>query len=504
MAWAKRAGVVASALVAAAAGGATLGVVTRPSPDSIANHHQASAPALAGGVVRSLHRARPHRPATPRTPTTTTSTSAPSTTTATTPAPTTTTSTTLPAPVFTAANRANPYVAALAARLAPVVAATPGCLLVTQGSTELYQSNPAGLVVPGSTQKLLLAAAALDVLGPDYTFTTEVVAPAAPVNGTVSGLWLVGGGDPVLEEPAFNAWLVARPRYRGDAFTDVDTLAAAVRARGVTTVTGGIHGDDARYDGVRLNPYWPADAEADGDIAPMSALTLDMGYESWTTNPAVIPADPASFAAASFAQLLRSAGVSAPDNPEGTDGPPPAGSVVIASIQSPPLSVILGSMLRPSDNQIAELLVKELGYHAAGIGTTAAGLAVVRAVDARLGIPWDGTVMVDGSGLSQSDRTTCQTLMAAFYLGDKPGFSAIPEGLATAGVNGTLAARFTTPPLLGHLLAKTGSIAGAVGMVGEVYIGQPVRFALVFNQPVSDSALINDENNAINAIAPYP
>ena len=236
----------------------------------------------------------------------------------------------------------------------------------------------------------------------------------------------------------------------------------------------------------------------------MTALTLDMGFETWASGPAVIPTDPASFAAESFAQLLGSAGVKAPDNPPGTDAVPPAGSVVIATIHSPPLRQIIGAMLRPSDNQIAELMVKELGYHATGLGTTPAGLRVVRSVDTRLGIPWKGTVMVDGSGLSHDDRTACQTLLAVLYLGDKQRFSAIPQGLSVAGVNGTLAERFLTPPLRGHVLAKTGSINGAAGMVGEVDVAKPVRFAMVFNQPQPDWVLLGDENNAINAIAPYP
>jgi serine-type D-Ala-D-Ala carboxypeptidase/endopeptidase (penicillin-binding protein 4) len=265
-----------------------------------------------------------------------------------------------------------------------------------------------------------------------------------------------------------------------------------------------VHGDDSRYDDVRLNPAWPADTESDGDIAPMSALTLDMGYANWTSSPAVVPADPASFVAGSFAQLLTSAGVNAPDNPPGADSTAPNCSVVIASIQSPPLSAIIGAMLRPSDNQIAELLVKELGYHATGLGTTTAGLAVVQSTDTALGIPWNGTIMVDGSGLSHTDRTTCATVLSVLYLADEPAFSAMPADMAVAGVNGTLADRFTTAPLQGHMQAKTGSIDDAAAMVGEIDIGPPVRFAMIFNQATSDSQLIDDEDAAVAAIEPYP
>lgn len=488
MGWGKRAGAVASALAVAAAGGAIAGAATHPTPATTESIQRTATSRIPRGFVRSVQR----NPASP------TATVPPSTTTT---VPTSAT-TALAGSDFIAASPTDRYVAALAARLAPVRHADPGCILVTQEKTLLYQSNATVPFVPGSTEKLLVAAAALDVLGPEYTFTTEVLAPAPPVHGVVSSLWLVGGGDPLLEEPAFDAWRVQFPRYKGDPFTNIDTLATEVRAK-VTTVTGPIHGDDARYDSVRGDPYWPPSTEADGNITPLSALTLNMDYQYWLAGPSVIPADPAAYAAFRFAQLLHALGVNDPDKPRGADLVPPAGSVVIASIQSPPLWQIIGAMLRASDNQIAELLVKEIGYKATGHGTTAAGLAVVQSVDTRLGIPWNGTVMRDGSGLSHYDRTTCETLLATLYLGDKPGFTAMRQ-LSVAGGPGTMASRLLNPPLRGHVLAKTGSIDAAAGMVGEIDLAKPVRFALIFNQATSDAALLGYEDAAVNAIAPYP
>jgi serine-type D-Ala-D-Ala carboxypeptidase/endopeptidase (penicillin-binding protein 4) len=514
MQWAKVLGGL-GALVLAAGSGAAIGVASRPSPA-----RTAVTPAGANRPV-GAHGDQPAGAVTPKVgaagasaPTALGSTATPvgstkrstrgaASTSRRRRAATSVPPTTIPPVTFTTASPADPNVAALTARLAPIVAADPGCLEVTQGSQVLFQNDDTALLAPGSTQKLLVAAAALRVLGPDYTFTTQVVVPAAPVKGTVSQLWLVGGGDPLLGTPAFGAWWDGQARFAGDPITNIANLATLVHAAGVTNVTGGVHGDDARYDAVRLNPTWPADTLADFDIAPMSALTLNEGYQSWSPT-AVVPADPASFAASTFAQLLTAAGVNAPDNPPGTDGTPPLGSVVIASIQSAPLSQIIGAMLRPSDNQIAELLVKELGYHESGLGTTDGGLAVVKSTDIALGIPWDGTTMLDGSGLDHGDRTTCQTLLAALYLGDRPGFSAIPEGMAVAGQSGTLVDRFTTAPLAGHMHAKTGSIDNAASLVGEIDIGAPVRFAMVFNQPASDSQLLEDEDDAVAAIAPYP
>ena len=66
-------------------------------------------------------------------------------------------------------------------------------------------SAPSGLVaasqadtprIPASTQKLFTATAALDELGPEFRYETKAVATAAPKNGEVQHLWLVGSGDP--------------------------------------------------------------------------------------------------------------------------------------------------------------------------------------------------------------------------------------------------------------------------------------------------------------------
>ena len=90
-----------------------------------------------------------------------------------------------------------------------------------------------------------------------------------------------------------------------------------------------------------------------------------------------------------------------------TAGRAPAGAPTLAKVTSPPLSDIVRQMLTQSDNQIAELLVKELGFAKGSGGTTAAGLDVMRRAITKLGVPVDGVVLHDGSGLDHDDRLTC-------------------------------------------------------------------------------------------------
>jgi D-alanyl-D-alanine carboxypeptidase/D-alanyl-D-alanine-endopeptidase (penicillin-binding protein 4) len=411
------------------------------------------------------------------------------------PAPTTTIA---PATTTTTTPQA---VSQLAARLDAVLAGTNSCLVVTDGATPLYLHQPGTPMAPASTQKLLVAAAALRVLGPTFRFVTQVMAPAPPVGGRVDALWLVGGGDPLLATPEFIAYQAARARVAGYPWTSLAAVADAVAAAGVRSVPGGIRGDDSRFDRLRFLPVWPASYLQDQEIGALSALPLNEGIQQWqpTTKLAT---DPPSFAASEVARLLVARHVAV--GPSGTDQAAPAGGVVVAQVQSAPLSQIIDAMLAASDNLIAELLVREIDRDTGGVGTTAGGTATVLQQAAALGIFTSGAVMQDGSGLSPGDRATCLELLDALDLGTQPGFEPMAAGLAVAGQTGTLAARFVNSPITGKLHAKTGSIDNAGGLVGVLDVTRPLQFAFLDNQPMNAAQLVAKEDQVVAALAAYP
>ena len=366
---------------------------------------------------------------------------------------------------------------ALAGALDAQLAGIDSCLVVTDPSTGavLYAHDADTALAAASAQKLVVAAAALDRLGPDYRFTTTVVAAAAPADGTVDDLWLVGGGDPLLASPEYITALAAIPATVGYPTTPLAVLAAQLRAAGVRTVRRGIHGDDSRYEALRFLPTWAPSINHDElDVGPLSALEVDQGLDRW--HPAQLTVDPPGHAAGVLARLLTGPGVTAA---QGADGTAPAHAVVLASVRSAPLADIVAGMLRTSDNQVAELLVRELDRAAGGRGTTAGGVQVVMAAAAGLGLPVAGLDLVDGSGLSRSDRVSCRTLLAALELGDHPGFGALVSGLPVAGVSGTLAPLWKGTPLAGRLAAKGGYISGVTALVGRLSGPTPRHFALV-------------------------
>ncbi|GAC1517859.1 MAG: D-alanyl-D-alanine carboxypeptidase/D-alanyl-D-alanine-endopeptidase [Acidimicrobiales bacterium] len=405
--------------------------------------------------------------------------------------PTTSSSTTAPPPDPAARN--------LSSRLDAVLANTNSCLVVSDAGGVVYRHGTAPLT-PASTQKLIVAAAALDVLGPSFRYVTSVVAARPPVGGVVDELWLVGGGDPVLASPGYIDHLESQPMTAGVIpTTQLIALAAQLEAAGVHRVAGTIHGDDSRHERLRSLPGWKQIYFDEADIAPLSALEVDDGLDSWA--PERVAADPAAHAADVFSRLVGGRRIAAAPGPDSTA---PPGGVVLASIQSPPLADLVSAMIRSSNNLTAELVLRELDRARGGTGTSAGGAAVVAAEAAKLGLPVTGLRLVDGSGLSPADQATCDVLLGARALSDRPEFAPIGAGLSIAGRNGTLVNRFIGTPAAGHLVAKTGSIAGVSGLVGKLDGRRPLRFALLANGDFGYLAGAGLEDRVVAALGTYP
>ena len=127
-------------------------------------------------------------------------------------------------------------------------------------------------------------------------------------------------------------------------------------------------------------------------------------------------------------------------------------------------------MDRQSDNFYAEMLLKELGARAGHGGTTSEGIHVVRKELRRRGVPLEGVVLADGSGLSAYDRLTATTttlllISASSDAGiDEPFMDSLP----VAGISGTLVDRMTSGPAYGNVRAKTGTTDSASALSGYV------------------------------------
>jgi len=325
----------------------------------------------------------------------------------------------------------------------------------------LYTQNSTRSLGPASNEKLPLTYAALVKLGPTFRFATDVLG-AGEQDGTtwLGSLILKGNGDPTLTSG------------------DLRVLAAKVRAAGIRRVTGGIVGDESWFDSRRTVAGWKPSFYI-SESPPLSALVVDRarvgGY---------ITRSPALAAATIFRDALRAAGVT-------VEGPARLGradeySVLIGEVISAPLASIIRFMDHESDNFTAELLLKQLGAAGLERGTSPAGAAVVMQTLAAAGVPTAGVRIVDGSGLSQLDRLTADSLAGLLKVAwaDPVIKPVLLAALPVAGVNGTLERRLRRPPARGRVLAKTGTTRDASALSG--YVNKRFAFAVLQNgNPVS-------------------
>jgi D-alanyl-D-alanine carboxypeptidase/D-alanyl-D-alanine-endopeptidase (penicillin-binding protein 4) len=315
----------------------------------------------------------------------------------------------------------------------------------------------------------------LNRIDPMTRLSTPVRVTARPdANGLVSGdIWLVGGGDPVLATSAYRNHGARGPQL----VTSMEALADRIVAAGVRHVFGRVVGDDSRYERVRYLPSWPTKYVRGNETGPLSALSVNDGFQHW--NPDVPFGDPAAGAAGVLNELLRQRGVV-------VDGPPasgsvPPGAVELTALPSPTIAELVGEMLLNSDNDTAELLLRELGLRVLGQGTTNAGLRVAIDTLARLGLPTRGVHMVDGSGLDPTNRVTCRLVTA--ILNGSPSRAIVAQGIPVAAQSGTLYKRFLGTAVAGRLRAKTGSIKYVAALAGyaDGANGRPLTFAYLQN-----------------------
>jgi D-alanyl-D-alanine carboxypeptidase/D-alanyl-D-alanine-endopeptidase (penicillin-binding protein 4) len=360
-----------------------------------------------------------------------------------------------------------------AVRVKDVKGSYSGAVIDVASGKLLFNHSAGSPHIPASTMKVITSAAALTILGPDHRFVTSVVSPRS------DQIVLVGGGDPYLTAKKVGAY----PRPASiNALADQTT--AALRRSKVTEVRLGY--DSSLFGGSAWNPLWPAGY---GDwVSPTSALWVDQGRAG--SSGASRTSDPAKQAAAAFGKALKKRGVSVTST---TRTKAPEGATSLAVVRSQPLERIVEQLLMTSDNDAAEVILRQAAIGAGRRGTTADGIFAVRAALTKLGV-WDsGTTMKDGSGLARQSKVPASTLARLLRLAagnDHPELRPVITGLPVAGVEGTLRARFFDDQSLagrGIVRAKTGTLREVHTLAGVIRTsdGSLLSFAFLINNPKS-------------------
>jgi serine-type D-Ala-D-Ala carboxypeptidase/endopeptidase (penicillin-binding protein 4) len=351
-------------------------------------------------------------------------------------------------------------------------------LVVDLGSgTEIYGLRADTPRMPASVQKLYTSAATLRRLGASGRLTTNVFAEtAADAAGVVKGdLYLQGGGDPTFD------------------LLDSNRLAQQVADAGITQVTGRVIGDESAFDTRRGVPS--SGFRLTSEVGPLSALTFNRGRTGrrapfWQNRPA-------NFAATAFSKQLRSVGVGVLR--KARRGGTPDDAALVTAWRSQPVTELLRLMNQPSDNFMAEMLVKVLGAQYGGAGSTAAGARVIRQELGELEI---APRIIDGSGLSRSDRTSPRDVVT--LLGELGGDAAFTGSLGVAGRSGTIATRMRGTPAQDRCRAKTGTLRDVSALAGycTTVAGRQVAFAFLMNYVSPWNARVLQDRMAI-ALAKY-
>lgn len=172
----------------------------------------------------------------------------------------------------------------------------------------------------------------------------------------------------------------------------------------------------------------------------------------------------------------------------------------VAVHHSPPLREIVMATNKQSLNLAAEMLLKELGRHASGIGSTSAGLEVVRGVLAGSGIDVERLKVFDGSGLSRQDMISPADITRFLRWAKRASIGAdYLASLPIAGRDGTLARRLHGTLAENNVVAKTGYMNGIRAISGYTRSrdGEWLAFAVVTNNYSVPTSVVNTAQDLI-------
>ncbi|MCR6711836.1 MAG: D-alanyl-D-alanine carboxypeptidase/D-alanyl-D-alanine-endopeptidase [Demequina sp.] len=331
--------------------------------------------------------------------------------------------------------------------------------------------------VPASTTKLLTAVAALEELGPDFTFDTTVVR-----SGSV--LTLVAGGDLMLTaghghggtkvdaegEPQANGWA---------GIADLgDQIEAAVPVGPVTIAV-----DTSDFPGPSYPAAWPQYAFSSGYAGRVEGIAINIGKKSGVPASAygVRDKEPALRALEALGADLKKRGFKVTIEGKASA---PSGTEEVARVHGAPLSAVVSEFLRYSDNTVAEQTARVLALHAGLEATPQNAAAVTAKTLARMGVDITGMVLHDGAGFSDQNRVAPATLVGALVAArTAPNAAGLLTYLPLGGLEGTVAARFEDAPAAGFLRAKTGSLTGVTALTGVVVTadGRQLAFATLLD-----------------------
>jgi D-alanyl-D-alanine carboxypeptidase/D-alanyl-D-alanine-endopeptidase (penicillin-binding protein 4) len=379
----------------------------------------------------------------------------------------------------TAAPHAPTSPAALAARprwmqrIDTVVGDLPVSVVIGYQGRDLYRHLHWVARAPASNEKLLLSMALLDRFPSTMTIATRVLGTRRPSAGVLHGdLWIVGHGDPEVDRP------------------DMTELAAALKARGITRITGRVFGSTGPFVRDWSAPGWK-------DYFPRDYVAIPTGltFHGNVDRLGRHIADPERRAALSLTARLKAAGIRVRGKPG--MGTLPPHMFELASVRSLPLRALIHRMDLWSRNLYAEILGKYLAARVSGKpGSIArAGRAIGAYVHAH-GAP--DVVAHDGSGLSYANRATAQDIVNLLQDAEGEPWGDTLRDVLAHGDQGTLRGRLGNV----EVRAKTGTLTDISALSGWVWLNREQAWAefSILSSGISKSRSVSIENAIVQVV----
>ncbi|MDX1904355.1 MAG: D-alanyl-D-alanine carboxypeptidase/D-alanyl-D-alanine-endopeptidase [Thermonemataceae bacterium] len=395
----------------------------------------------------------------------------------------------------------------------------------------IFEKDSQKTMQVASCQKLFTTAVALEELGKDFTFQTQLAYQGNIEKNTLKGnLIIVGGGDPTL---AGRNWLGKSKMNEVFAFWE-----KALISKNIKKIEGKIIGNASYFpekdlpkgwSSKDIGNYYASDAyglnfndnlyelylkpaknvglEAvishtspkipflnfKGNITTAEAFTGDNAYISGLpmqnerflsgTIPlgnifiikGALPNPPYTAAYLLHNQLV-SRGLAITDKPDFSYEKPSEQLVVITEISSPKLATIIKEVNFFSINLYAEALWKQIGKK-----NNKSSFELIKEFCQKKNITTEQMILEDGSGLSSENRISTQELgqlLGAMHSSES--FSVFYESLPVAANSGTLRSWGKKTPLANNLRAKTGSMQGVIALAGYMRNAKGEKIIVAF------------------------
>lgn len=321
----------------------------------------------------------------------------------------------------------------------------------------IFSLNPKLSMIPASLTKLFTTATSFGVMNSEHELSTKLFSEDSNLkDGVLNGnLYIKGFGNSTFTEE------------------DLQNLITFFVNNKIKKIDGDIIGDDTYFDNIYTREDWIEDEQANVKLSPISALVLDRNR---TTVKKKIRKryrfvtetlkDPPLFIANKLKEDLIASGIEVKGIAKKGVTPAKVFLLTEKSIKLKDLTVLIN---KHSDNFLAECLFKTLGAEASKEqGNSYFSQQAIQKFLRDNNIYFDGTSIVDGSGISRFDQVTPLSItgvLEKMYF-DLAHFEDFYNSLSIAGVDGTLRSRMVGTLAENNFRGKTGSLNGVSGLAG--------------------------------------